>query len=128
MFLGLRKTLAKSDTVARADSPWSLYGWVYLTEAPKGPTLIAGVGDPLAEYSQLLAHDGNKLLLWTGKDSCLAGGASLTPGSWHFVMATFDGHEFHPFSGGNRIAAGKLELCTVHGFLQLAPPAASHSG
>ena len=120
---GLKKALAKNDTVTRADSPWSLYAWIFPAEAPKGPTLIAGLGDPLAEYSRYLAVDGDKLLLWTGNDSSLSATASLSPGSWHFVAATFDGHEFRLFSGGNRIAAGKLDWGSVNAFLQLAPPA-----
>src|SRR5258708_30145922 len=35
----------------RGDSPWSLYAWVRMDEAPKGAVLIAGVGDPGEEYS-----------------------------------------------------------------------------
>jgi hypothetical protein len=59
----LKKHLVKNDTVLRADSTWSLYGWVWMDEAPKGAVLIAGVGDPGEEYSRYLGVDGEKLLL-----------------------------------------------------------------
>jgi len=119
---GLKKPLAKNDTVTRADSAWSLYAWIFLPEVPAGPTLIAGLGDPMAEYSRYLALDGNRLLLRTGADASLSANASLSPGAWHFVAATFDGHEFRLFSEGTRIAAGRLDLGSVDAVAQLAPP------
>ncbi len=39
----------------------------------KGPSLIAGIGNTDDEYSRYLAMDGDKLILWTGKDSSLFG-------------------------------------------------------
>lgn len=43
--------VVKSDSALRADSPWSLYGWVKPAEEPKIPTLVAGFGDPEEEFS-----------------------------------------------------------------------------
>src|ERR1700685_4681495 len=43
---GLKKPLVKDDSVLRADSPWSLYGWVRPIEALKAPSLVGGMGDP----------------------------------------------------------------------------------
>ncbi|MGH9530591.1 MAG: hypothetical protein ACRD2S_11820, partial [Terriglobales bacterium] len=43
---GLEKPLAKDDDVLRADSPWSLYGWVKPAESLEAPTLVAGFGYP----------------------------------------------------------------------------------
>ncbi|HWY05862.1 MAG TPA: hypothetical protein VNY24_03315, partial [Candidatus Acidoferrales bacterium] len=76
----LKKHLLKSDTVLRADSPWSLYAWVWMDEAPKGAVLIAGVGDPGEEYSRYLGVDGGKLFYWGGKDASFSGAAGLAPG------------------------------------------------
>jgi beta-galactosidase/beta-glucuronidase len=120
---GLRKLLIKNDTVTRADSPWTLYTWVNLDEAPKALTAVAGLGDPDAEYSRYLATDGNKLIFWAGKDNSLSVVAPLLPGKWQFVAVTFDGHEFHLFSEGSRAASGKLDLGSVAGVLQIAPVA-----
>jgi hypothetical protein len=63
---GLKKVLVKDDTVTRADSPWTLYAWIYFDEIPKGISLIAGLGDPESEYSRYLSVDGDNLLLWAG--------------------------------------------------------------
>jgi hypothetical protein len=50
---GLKKPLVKGDSVLRADSPWSLCGWVKPAEEPasKAQSLIAGFGDPTEEFS-----------------------------------------------------------------------------
>src|SRR5271165_4666924 len=119
---GLKKPLVKDDTVTRADSPWTLYAWVWLDEQPQGPSLIAGMGNSEDEYSRYLGIDGDKLMLWAGKDNRLSGPAALTPRKWHLVAATFDGHESHLFSEGNRVADGKLDLGAVSGVLEMAPP------
>ena len=50
---GLRKPLAKDDSVLRADSPWSLHAWVKPSETIQSPTLVAGIGDPSEEFSQV---------------------------------------------------------------------------
>ena len=64
---GLKKPLRKDDSVLRADSPWSLYGWVKSAEPLKGPSLVAGIGDPAEEFSRYLAFDGEHAILWMGK-------------------------------------------------------------
>ncbi len=118
---GLKKSLLKDDTVLRADSPWSLYGWVLIGEMPKGPSLIAGIGRPEDEYSRYLGIDGEKLVLWTGRDSELTATASLKTGGWEFVAATFDGNEFLLYANGKRVAGGKLDLGSVKNVLMMAP-------
>ena len=104
---GLRKSLGKDDTVTRANSPWTLYAWVWLEEAPKAPTLIAGIGNPEDEYSRYLGIDGDKLILWAGKDNVLSGAAALTPQKWYFLAASFDGHDFHLSAEGTPVAGGR---------------------
>ncbi|MBZ5679136.1 MAG: LamG domain-containing protein [Acidobacteriia bacterium] len=99
---GLNKRLAKNDSVLRADSPWSLYGWVKPAEAGEGPTLLAGLGDPAEEFSRYLAWDGEHAILWMGKDNSLSGAATLAPGKWHFLAATFDGEEFRLYKNVKR--------------------------
>jgi hypothetical protein len=122
---GLKKPLLKSDSVLRADSPWSLYGWVKPAEVVKSLSLIAGLGDPAEEFSRYLALDGEHLILWMGKDNSLSGAAVLTPGKWHFVAASFDGEEFRLYGDGAQLAMGKLDLGSVSPVLAMAPPAPS---
>ena len=118
---GLKKPLVKDDTITRADSPWTLYAWVWLDESPKGPTLIAGIGKLEDEYSRYLGIDGDKLNLWAGQDNILSGAAALIPRKWHFVAASFDGRDFHLSAEGTPVADGKLDLGTVSGALEMAP-------
>ena len=91
---GLEKPLEKNDSVLRADSPWSLYGWVNPAENLKALTLVAGFGDAEDEYSRYLALDGQQVILWMGKDSSISSPAVLAPERWHFLAATFDGRNF----------------------------------
>jgi len=119
---GLTKSLVKEDTVLQADAPWSLYAWVRMEEQPSTITLVAGVGDPDDEYPRYLAYDGSKLSLSMGKDNSLSGAAALATGKWHLIAATFDGSDFHLYSDGVQVAAGKLELGNVSPVLMMAPP------
>jgi len=130
---GLKKNLAKDDSVLRADSPWTLYCWVRPVEAPSGMTLVAGVGNTDEEYPRYLAIESNKAAVWTGKDNSLAGVANVAPGSWHMLAATFDGREFRLYSDGVLVANGTLALGTASPVLQMAPdalpaPDAQHFG
>jgi glycosyl hydrolase family 2/Ig-like domain-containing protein/concanavalin A-like lectin/glucanase superfamily protein len=118
---GLKKPLGKDDSVLRADLPWSLYAWVKPAEASKGPSLVAGFGDPSEEFSRYLAINDEQAILWMGKDNSLSGPASLAPGKWHLLAATFDGAQFRLYSDGVQVAIGTLDLGSVSPTLQIAP-------
>ncbi len=115
---GLKKPMV------RADSPWSLFGWVRTEEPVSAPSLIAGFGDPAEEYSRYLAVDGSHVTLWMGKDNSLSGSSKLAIGKWHLLAATFDGELFRIYSDGAEVGHGKLDLGSVSGTLQIAPPLA----
>ena len=120
---GLKKALLKSDSVLRADSPWSLCAWVKPSETPHALTLVAGFGDPTEEFARYLAIDNDHVTLWMGKDNSLSSPAALASGKWHFLAATFDGERFHLYSDGTQVASGKLDLGSVSPVLEIAPPA-----
>jgi hypothetical protein len=122
---GLKKPLVKSDSVLRADSPWSIYTWVKPAEALKTPSLVAGIGDPEEEFPRYLALDGEHVMLWMGKDNSLSAATTLAPGKWYFLAATFDGADFRLYGDGVQIASGKLDLGSVSPVLQMAPPSLS---
>jgi hypothetical protein len=119
---GLKKPLGEHDTILWADLPWSLYCWVKTDEPLAAPTLVAGLGDTSEEYPRYLATDGSHLLLWMGKDNSLSAPATLTPGKWHLLAATFNGTDFHLYSDGAEVGSGKLDLGSVSPSLQMAPP------
>jgi len=119
---GLRKPMVARDTVLRADSPWTLYCWVQTDAAITAPTLVAGIGDVAGEYSRFLGLDAGKLMLWMGPDNSLSAPATVTPGKWQFVTATFDGSVFRLYSDGVQVGQGSLTLGRVTPLLQIAPP------
>jgi len=118
---GLKKPLVKNDSVLRADSPWTMYGWVRLDEALTAPSLVAGLGDVDEEYPRYLALDGSHLTLWMGKDNALSAPATVLVGQWQFLGATFDGSRYRLYSGGTEVGGGELALGTVASSLQIAP-------
>ena len=119
---GLRKPLLKDDSVLRAESSWTLYTWVKPSEISKGLTLLAGIGDPSDEFPRYLAIDAGHLILWIGKENTLPSTATLAPGHWQFVAATFDGEAFTLYEGGAQVATGNLDLGSASPVLQIAPP------
>ena len=118
---GLNKPLLPNDSVLNADSPWSLSCWVWLDEAPKSPTLIAGLGNTTEEYPRYLAGDEHHLMLWMGKDNSIAAPVTWTLQHWQFLAVTFDGAKFHSYNNGEEIGNGTLTLGSVGAVLQMAP-------
>jgi hypothetical protein len=120
---GLNAPLAEHDTVLLADSAWTLYCWVRADEPLQNSTLLAGFGDTAEEYPRYLGADAHSVFLWMGKDNTLSAPATLPPGKWQFLAATFDGSEFRIYSDGVQIASGALVLGSVSAEIQMAPPA-----
>src|SRR5271157_615378 len=118
---GLRKNMIARDTVLRADSPWTLYAWIQSDAPITAPVLVAGYGDVAGEYSRFLGLDSGKLMLWAGADNSFSAPATITPGEWHFVAATFDGSIFRLYSDGAQVGQGSLTLGRVAPTLQMAP-------
>ena len=120
---GLKAPLAEHDSVLLADSAWTLYCWVRADEPLQNSTLLAGLGDAAEEYPRYLGADAHSVFLWMGKDNNLSAPATLTPGKWQFLAATFDGSEFRIYNNGAQIASGPLVLGSVSAEIQIAPPA-----
>ncbi|HEV2273144.1 MAG TPA: LamG-like jellyroll fold domain-containing protein, partial [Acidobacteriaceae bacterium] len=119
--MGLDYPVAPKDPMWRTDLPWSMYAWVQSQDAISLPTLVAGVGDPLEEYSRYFAVIDGKLTFWMGTEDSLSASASLTPGTWHFLAAAFDGGVIHLYADGAEVASGPLTLGSVTPTVKLAP-------
>src|SRR5271165_7640517 len=100
---GVHKKMVEKDTVLRADSPWTMYGWVNTDAAITSPALVAGYGDVASEYSRFIGLEPGKLMLWMGADNSFTAPATFTPGKWQFVAATFDGSVFRLYSDGAQV-------------------------
>jgi len=121
---GVHNKMVEKDTVLRAESPWTMYGWVWVDAAPVAPELIAGYGDVTSEYARYIGLEPGKLVLWAGRENSLSAMAPVTPGKWQFVAATFDGQSvFRLYSDGAQVGQGVLALGRVAPVVQIAPPA-----
>ena len=118
---GLSKPLDNADPVWQAASPWSMYFWFQSQEPEGAPTLLAGAGNPLEEYSRYIGIGGDKLILWMGKDNSISGPAAWHGAGWHFAAATFDGVAVHLYGDGEEVASGKPVLGRVGAVMQMAP-------
>ena len=124
---GLRVPISDPrDPILLADSPWSLSCWIKSTDPLNAFSLVAGMGSPTAEYPRYLAIDAGKVVLWLGEDNQLTGPASLKPGEWHLLAASFDGSRFHVYVDGQPAASGTLILGSPTALLQMAPAASAH--
>ncbi len=118
---GLRAALPATDTVLRADSPWTLWCWVRVEEPIKAPTLVAGLGETNEEFPRYLGVDAGKVSLWLGENNVLSGSATLASENWHLLAAEFDEKEFSIYVNGEQVARGPLVPGSVSGVLQMAP-------
>ncbi len=118
---GLRKAIPAEDTLLRATATWTLSCWVKTTDAPDGPLLIAGLGDPREEDSRYFAELDGKLVFRLGENNVLQTSTTLTPNAWHFLAATSDGSVVRLYSDGRELVDGKLLLGMVSPSIELAP-------
>src|SRR5215831_13331323 len=63
---GVHRKMVEKDTVLRAESPWTMYGWVWVDAAVTGPQLVAGYGDVGSEYSRYIGLEPGELVMWAG--------------------------------------------------------------
>ena len=121
---GVHKKMVEKDTVLRAESPWTMYAWVQ--SGCGGYSADAGGGLWRCGGASIRATSGSsraKLMLWVGPDNSLSAPATITPGKWQFVAATFDGQSvFRLYSDGTQVGQGVLALGRVAPVLQVAPP------
>ena len=118
---GLQKPIPEHDTLLEASATWTMSAWVRPSIATGSPTLIAGIGDPLAEDSRYFAIMDGKLAFRLGDGNVLNTSTALTPGSWHFIAATFDGSVVRLFDDGVELTDGKLIYAAVAPVIELAP-------
>jgi archaellum component FlaF (FlaF/FlaG flagellin family) len=124
--IGLNYPIEEHDTVQMASAPWTLYAWIQPNLPLTEPALIGGLGSTADEYSRMLAASSNAVILWDGPDNSLRfplpAGTTITPGSWHFIAATFDGDKtFRVYFDGSLAGSGTLLLGSVKPQISLAP-------
>ncbi len=119
--LGIVKPLVNDDRILAATAPWTISCWLRLAEAQNGPALIAGMGDPLQEYSRFIALQQGKLAFRMAKDEVIDTPATLAPGDWRFVAAAFDGSVIRIYLDGQQVGSGTLALGRIDASVRMAP-------
>lgn len=123
--LGLRYGVEAVDPILRADTPWTISTWFRPSEAVTEREFLAGLGDTTSEYPRLLTLEPTGVSLWMGEGNELRASASIRPGEWHLLSATYDGREVRLYSDGSLVETGTLTLGPATGVVQIAPPAIS---
>jgi beta-galactosidase/beta-glucuronidase len=118
---GLQKPIPEHDSILKATSAWTFSCWIKSAGPADGPVLIAGLGDPSDEDSRYLALIDGKLAFRLGENNLLTSSAAISPDTWHFIAASFDGNAIHLFSDGAELTSGKLLYAAVAPVIELAP-------
>jgi hypothetical protein len=130
---GFSAKLVAGDPVLKADASWTLLTWFRAEDPATAMELLAGVGSPSEDSPRYLAIAPGKAMLWLGRHNRLEGTATLSPGQWHLLAATFDGSHFRLYADGELIgSAGVLQpgktakgaalaIASVSPMLEVAP-------
>ena len=97
-----------SSRMLAADGAYTLSLWVKLSADTPLTTLLAGVGDPLAENSRFLGlREGHPMLRY-GPGNLLESPTSLAMSGWHLLAASSDGVIASLYVDGKPVASGGL--------------------
>jgi hypothetical protein len=118
---GLTKSLPPKDPILEATTPWTLSAWVEFAPIAPSSTLIAGIGDPVAEDSRFFALVDGKPALRIGNADSLISAAPFPAKGWHFFAATFDGRIAHFYVDGVEEASSVLRTGAIAPQLVMAP-------
>ncbi|PIB89901.1 LamG-like jellyroll fold domain-containing protein [Caulobacter sp. FWC2] len=118
---GLSRPLAgkAEGDILPAGGPWSIHGWVQVSEAVSAPSLVAGLGDPEAG-GRFLTVDGGAFGVWTGGQP-LSVKAAIKPGDWRFVAAVSDGAKVTLYVDGASAGEAPVAAAATPAIIALAP-------
>jgi hypothetical protein len=120
--VGLKKPVNAESSPLAGGRAWSIYAWVRSDAPVASRTLLAGFGEPAGEAGtqRYFAVREGKVSFWTG-NSEIRTETPLSPGSWQFLAATFEGDNIILYGDGVRLTSGKVKLNVAAPVMQLAP-------
>ncbi len=118
---GFAQPLPAGEALLRADVSWAMSLWFEAGEGATGSVLLAGVGDPAAESSRVLALVDGRPALRFGVANQMVAPTAMAKGGWHQIAATSDGQRQHLFADGVEVATGELALGRVLPQVVLGP-------
>jgi len=120
----LEKPVPAASQVLSAVGAYTLSLWIESSAATPRTVLLAGVGDPLAEYSHFLGLVAGHPLLRYGAGNALVASNPIPSSGWHFLAASSDGVTEWLSVDGKEVARASLVAGTVAPYLVIAPTAA----
>jgi beta-galactosidase/beta-glucuronidase len=125
--IGVTRPLAPDTPLLAAGAPWSLSGWINLTNRLSGPVVIAAIGDVSGNaWRGLELRDGKLALVSRSSaaaSSALAAAAPLEAAHWYAIAATFDGSMARLYVDGHEISAAAASTQPVAAQIELGPAA-----
>ena len=126
--VGETRPLAPELALLTGAGTWSLGGWIRLDHAEAGRVPVAVIGDAATAAARILQlQDGRpQLVLTTVAGSTVTvsappASAPLDAGTWHAVLATYDGTSASLYLDGAEVASAAVLLAPVTARLELAP-------
>ncbi len=117
----LAKPIPEGSRVLKAGGRFTLSLWVEMRAGTPRTTMLAGMGDPLAEDSRYLELLDGRPALRYGAAKVLRGNNELPRTGWHYLAATFDGATSVLYVDGMEAARGQLVTGAVEDRLVMAP-------
>ncbi len=118
--IGLSNPLSPDSPVLPAGAAWSMSGWLRPDRSSDTPVIVAALGDTAPDGCRcLMLQHGERAA--AGVDVSLRATHELTPGAWHAVAATYDGHRARLYLDGSEVAAREAVTGAVAPMFRLAP-------
>jgi len=119
--VGLSRPLERESALLAPRAPWSITGWVRVSRERTGPIVIAAIGEPSALGCRCLLLQDARLAVAVGASQRLRSDATLTPGDWEAIAATYDGSTARLYLNGREIGSQPLESASASTLWSLAP-------
>jgi hypothetical protein len=124
---GLARPVPPGSHVLLPGGPATLTLWVRMDPDIPSSTLLASVGDPLAEDSLVLGLSHGRPMVRLSRESLIAAPTALEASGWHMLTAVADGHGTLLYVDGKEAARGNATAGRIAPQLVIAPADSEHS-
>ncbi|MEO7278094.1 MAG: LamG-like jellyroll fold domain-containing protein, partial [Sphingomicrobium sp.] len=116
--IGIERSLASSENLARAGAPYTLSAWVRPTAVQPGRFTLIALGDPLASC-RCLDVEGGRLLAVDGSTTIRS--SMLAAGQWTHIALISDGSRIRLYVNGKPAGQGNARSASVAPRIGVAP-------
>jgi hypothetical protein len=119
--MGVVRPLSPDNILLKAGQPFSIAGWINPARIKQGRVVIASIGRAADSEWRCVVLENGVPGLFVGPGKGIVSGATLMPGQWQAVAATYDGNVVHLYVNGRDAGAAQLSTSDATPSLQLAP-------